>query len=89
SPAPQGAATRAARAAAAGAHTASPAAKRALADGGVQAPRSNLCVAIQAPVMRMNAAKARQWLPALRRAASALGRIDADAPPLATKARAG
>ena len=50
---------------------------------------SNLCVAIQAPVMRMNAAKARQWLPALQRAASALGRIDADAPPLASKTRAG
>ena len=50
---------------------------------------SNLCVAIQAPVMRMSAAKARQWLPALQRAASALGRIDADAPPLAGKTRAG
>jgi DNA-binding IclR family transcriptional regulator len=44
------------------------------ADGGP----SNLCVAVQAPVMRMSAAKARQWLPALRRAASALAHIDAE-----------
>ena len=42
---------------------------------------SNLCIAIQAPVMRMGAEKARQWLPALRRAAAALSRIDADATP--------
>ncbi len=37
---------------------------------------SNLCIAIQAPIMRLGADKARQWLPALRAAASALSRID-------------
>ncbi|MEP7057448.1 MAG: IclR family transcriptional regulator [Caldimonas sp.] len=42
--------------------------------------RSNLCVAIQAPVMRASAATAKRWLPALRRAAEALRAIDADAP---------
>ncbi len=41
--------------------------------------RSNLCVAVQAPVMRLGLAKAKQVLPALRRAAAALARIDADA----------
>jgi IclR family acetate operon transcriptional repressor len=39
--------------------------------------RGNLCVALQAPVMRLSAEKALQWLPALRRAALALGGIDA------------
>ncbi len=39
---------------------------------------SNLCIAIQAPIMRFSAAKARQWLPSLQRAALALGRIDSD-----------
>ncbi len=42
---------------------------------------SNLCIAIQAPVMRLNADKARQWLPALQRAASAMSQIDAQAAP--------
>ena len=37
---------------------------------------SNLCVAVQAPVMRLTAAKAKQLLPALQRAALALSRID-------------
>ena len=41
---------------------------------------SNLCVAIQAPIMRLSAAKAKALLPALRRAALALSRIDAVAP---------
>ena len=41
---------------------------------------SNLCVAIQAPIMRLSAAKAKALLPALRRAALALSRIDAEAP---------
>ena len=40
---------------------------------------SNLCIAMQAPVVRMDAAKALQWLPALQRAAGALARIDAEA----------
>ncbi|WP_162593495.1 IclR family transcriptional regulator [Variovorax sp. PBL-E5] len=40
---------------------------------------SNLCVAVQAPVMRLDAAKAKLLLPALQRAALALSRIDADA----------
>ena len=39
---------------------------------------SNLCVAMQAPIMRLTAEKARQWLPALQRAALTLSRIDAD-----------
>ena len=41
---------------------------------------SNLCVAVQAPVMRLSADKARAPLPALQRAALALSRIDADVP---------
>jgi DNA-binding IclR family transcriptional regulator len=40
--------------------------------------RSNLCVAVQAPVIRLGPAKARQVLPALQRAALALAQIDAD-----------
>ena len=40
---------------------------------------SNLCIAIQAPVMRASVATAKRWLPALRRAARALSAIDADA----------
>ncbi len=40
---------------------------------------ANLCIAVQAPTIRLNAAKARQLLPALQRAAAALGRIDAEA----------
>lgn len=39
--------------------------------------RSNLCVAVQAPVMRLTADKALQTLPALQRAAQALARIEA------------
>lgn len=42
--------------------------------------RSNLAVALQAPVMRMTAEKALACLPALQRAAAALAAIDADAP---------
>ena len=37
---------------------------------------SNLCVAVQAPIVRLTAAKAKQLLPALQRAALALSRID-------------
>ena len=44
-------------------------------------PRSGLCVAIQAPVMRASVETAQRWLPALQRAAQALCAIDADAPP--------
>ena len=40
--------------------------------------RSNLCVAVQAPIVRLPVAKARRLLPALKRAARALGEIDAD-----------
>jgi DNA-binding IclR family transcriptional regulator len=43
------------------------------------AGRSNLCVAIQAPVMRASAETAKRWLPPLRRAARALSAIDAGA----------
>ena len=42
--------------------------------------RSNLAIALQAPVMRLSADKALQWLPALQRAAQALATIDADVP---------
>ena len=42
---------------------------------------SNLCIAIQAPIMRLSADKARQWLPALQAAALVLSRIDADTEP--------
>ena len=45
------------------------------------APLSNLCIAVQAPIMRLSAAKAKQLLPALRRAAQRLSRIDADTTP--------
>ncbi len=41
---------------------------------------SNLGVAVQAPSLRLTVAKAKQLLPALRRAAAALGRIDAETP---------
>lgn len=43
--------------------------------------RSNLCVAVQAPIMRLTPDKALGMLPPLRRAATALGRIEADALP--------
>ena len=49
-----------------------------LVPSGDDAP-SNLCIAVQAPVMRLDAAKAKTLLPALQRAAQALSRIDADA----------
>ncbi|VWX62644.1 Transcriptional regulator, IclR family [Burkholderiales bacterium 8X] len=39
---------------------------------------SNLCVALQAPAMRLSVDKARQMLPALLRAAQAISRIDTD-----------
>ncbi len=42
--------------------------------------RSNLAIALQAPVMRMTCDKALQWLPALQRAAQALADIDAETP---------
>ncbi|MGJ7501559.1 IclR family transcriptional regulator [Variovorax sp. ZT5P49] len=51
-----------------------------LVPSGDDAP-SNLCIAVQAPVMRLDAAKAKTLLPALQRAAQALSRIDADAAP--------
>ena len=41
--------------------------------------RASLCVALQAPVMRLPLERALQWLPALQRAAQALGAIEADA----------
>ncbi len=48
---------------------------------------SNLCLAVQAPVMRLDMAKARKLLPALRRAALALSRLGMDIDP-DTRARA-
>lgn len=51
--------------------------------------RSNLCIAVQAPIMRLTAEKALQLLPALQRAALALSRIEIDAaPPAQTNKRA-
>jgi DNA-binding IclR family transcriptional regulator len=47
----------------------------------VASGRSNLCVAAQAPTMRLTPDKALQLLPALQRAARALGEIDAESPP--------
>lgn len=41
--------------------------------------RSSLCVALQAPAMRLPIAKALQWLPELQAAAQALSRIEDDA----------
>ncbi len=41
--------------------------------------RSSLCIALQAPVMRLPLARALDWLPALRRAAAALGQLQLDA----------
>jgi DNA-binding IclR family transcriptional regulator len=46
--------------------------------------RSNLCVAVQAPVMRLTPDKALQALPALQRAAEAISRIDAEGAPEST-----
>jgi DNA-binding IclR family transcriptional regulator len=40
--------------------------------------RSNLCVAVQGPVIRLTHAKALQMLPSLRRAASALASVALD-----------
>lgn len=40
---------------------------------------TNLCIAAQAPIIRLTPAKAKQLLPALEEAAQALSRIDADA----------
>ena len=45
------------------------------------AGRSNLCVAVQAPLMRLTTDKALALLPALQRAAAALSRIETDATP--------
>ncbi|WP_020666049.1 IclR family transcriptional regulator [Amycolatopsis nigrescens] len=43
--------------------------------------RSNLCVAAQAPVMRLTPDKALALLPALQRAAEAIGRVEAEGSP--------
>ncbi|AIG76057.1 transcriptional regulator [Amycolatopsis japonica] len=40
--------------------------------------RANLCVAVQAPVMRLTPDKALQTLPALQRAAEAISRVDVE-----------
>ena len=41
--------------------------------------RSGLCIALQAPVMRLSIEQALAWLPALQRAAAALGQLQLDA----------
>ena len=46
--------------------------------------RSNLCVAVQAPIMRLGADQALQLLPPLQRAAAALAQIEAEALPAAS-----
>ena len=53
-------------------------------------PRSNLCIAIQAPVMRASTESARRWLAPLQRAAQALYAIDGSvaAPARAKRAHA-
>ena len=43
--------------------------------------RSNLCVAVQAPIMRLTPEKVLQMLPALQRAAQALSDIESEGPP--------
>lgn len=53
----------------------------ALAINGQPGGPSNLCVAIQAPIVRLSLAKAKKLLPALQRAADALSRIDRDVQP--------
>lgn len=50
--------------------------------------RSNLCVAVQAPVLRLTPDKAIGMLPPLQRAAQALGRIESDALPSDDRASA-
>jgi IclR family transcriptional regulator, acetate operon repressor len=42
------------------------------------AGRSNLCVAVQAPVVRLTTDKAVALLPALQRAAAAISRIETE-----------
>jgi len=46
---------------------------------------SNLCVALQAPIMRLSPARAKAFLPMLQRAAAALGEIDGDSASLRTR----
>jgi DNA-binding IclR family transcriptional regulator len=50
--------------------------------------RSNLCIAVQAPLMRLTADKALALLPALQRAADALSHIENDAMPAHLESRA-
>ena len=45
------------------------------------AGRSNLCVAVQAPIMRLTPDKVLAMLPILQRAAQALSHIELQAPP--------
>ena len=52
------------------------------------ARRSNLCVAVQAPVMRLPLARAKDLLPALQRAADALAAIEGEGEAAADAARA-
>lgn len=46
--------------------------------GSSKSPRSNLCLAAQAPIMRLTAEKAPDLLPPLRRAADAISRIESE-----------
>lgn len=51
--------------------------------------KSNMGIAVQAPIMRVNRKKAISFLPALRRAAQALADINAEQPPSHSRASAG
>ncbi|MEY4645209.1 MAG: hypothetical protein RLZZ596_2040 [Pseudomonadota bacterium] len=52
-----------------------------------QQGRASVCVAVQAPILRCSRAQALDWLPALQKAATALGQIGTDAGDSATPSK--
>jgi IclR family transcriptional regulator, acetate operon repressor len=56
--------------------------------GAANGQRAALCLAVQAPAMRMPVERAAQVLPALRRAAQALAALDGEAPAKSTRSKA-
>ena len=52
-----------------------------------QQGRASVCVAVQAPILRCSRAQALDWLPALQKAATALGQIGTDASDSATPSK--